>query len=646
MANSLDIIQVRYGQKTGEEKTISYPEFLALDSAYLSEREQALQAAMKKLYHLNESVFPLYKEFPNWRPDKPLTIDITKVDKKSGCGSYGRYGNDIRICEEAFDGVLFLTLAHELKHAEDCTKESYDFENELRLEDGLGYHHIGILSESRARACELTGIMLDCLNEKNSVDEFQTKLKRNVIFKYVKAIMPELKKRYEKALCTGQPLDVQEMQQVASVAIVPSFIISGTYKDIYFHNYNDICEIMTGDKGLQQLPSSFGIAPEYQEALLTILRASFQKGKPVGMVATNILKKLNVETDLAAFLDVALETGLIEEAKAAIQAGANVDEKGDRGQSILQEKVYYGSTNAVKLLLELGADINAKNKYGYTPIHLAVDYSHIEIVKMLVKAGVDLSAKNNYAETPLDCGYGLLIRDYKKKDSSNKLSDQKKQDLLEIIRYLEKQKAPCGRYLKAKFNEIKRNIIADIAKNKKAARQALHPVHEACFINAQSLILGAVIGVGSFLLGKATSTSRAELEEGFSSLSKMVQKLLPATEKEQKGIKVGSMLDAALILLQDKSLDAKKKQALVETPLLLIEKGQKPTLGNLKEVLKDPSIKALFEQSEKGKAVVDEVMKVEPVSKQPQASVKLILPAKSVAQKVFGRNQYSNERSV
>ncbi len=643
MSNALDVVQVKYGQKTGDEKTISYTEFLALDGDCLSEKEVKLQAAMKKLYHLNESVFPLYKEFPNWRPDKPLTIDISKVDKKSGGGSYGRHANDIKICEAAFRGDLFSTLVHELKHAEDSTKESYDLENEIRLDDGLSYHQLGILSESRARACELTGIMLDCLSEKNSVDEFQTKLKRTAIFRYFETIMPEIKKRYVKALETGYPLDAQEMQQVASVAIVPSFIISGTYKDIYFHDYNDICKIMPGDRGLQQLPSSLGIAPEHQEALLTILGASFQKGKPVGMVATNILKKLNIETDLAAFLDAAIESGLIEEAKAAIQAGANVDEEDTAGWTMLQKKVYCDSTNAVKLLVELGANINAKSKYyGYTAMHQAADHSCVEIVKMLVKAGADLSVKNDYAETPLDIVYQRLIRDFKAKDSSKKLKDKDRENLLRVVNYLEKQKAPHGRYLKMRFDELK----TEAARTKKVENHATRMMNKSGFINAYSLICGAVIGVGSFLLGKVTNISKAELKEGVVSAAKMVQQVLPAQNVAQKEMSGFSMVDMSLIMLQDKTLDEKKKQVLVETTLLLIEKGQKPTLSNLKEVLKDPAIKALFEQSEKGKAVVDEVMKVEPVSKQPQASVKIILPAKSVAQKVLGRNQYSNERSV
>ena len=642
MANALDIIQVRYGQKT-----ISYPEFLALDSAYLSEREQALQAAMKKLYHLNESVFPLYKEFPNWRPDEPLTIDVlTELSDSNANGSFFGDQNIVRFWGESFDEELFLVLAHELKHAEDCTKESYDLRGGLRLEEGLSYHQTRILSESRAQACEVASSLLDCLNEKKSVDEFQTEFKKKRAFRYVKTIMPELKKRYEKALESGQPLDAQDLQQLATVAIAPMFIRSSIYKNGYRLEYDASCEILTNDKGLQKLPLSLGIPPKYQEALLTVLNESFQKGKPVGMVATKILKKLNVEIDLAAFVVVALENGLIEDVKAAIQAGADINQKDEGGWTFLHDSALHGKEKEVKILLEVGADIHAKNKNGYTPLHYAAGSPHIKIVKMLLKAGADLSVKNTSDRTPLDTAYERFINDDKEKDLAKKLSDQKKQDLLVVIRYLEKQKAPHGRYLKSKFDDIKRKIIYEIAKNKAIADQTERFVRGGFSRHAQSLILGAVIGVGSFLLGKATSMSRAEWEEGFSSLSKMVQKLLPSTKKEQKGIKNGSMVDAALIMLQDKSLDAKKKQVLVETTLLLIEKGQKPTLGNLKEVLKDPAIKALFEQSEKGKAVVDEVMKVEPVSKQPQASVKIILPAKSVAQKVFGRNQYSNERSV
>ena len=85
MPNALDEVKVRYDQKTGEEKTISYFEFLALDVDLLSEKE--LQAVMKKIYHLNESNFSLYKEFSNWRVDKSLFIDAMILSSSDTCSA-------------------------------------------------------------------------------------------------------------------------------------------------------------------------------------------------------------------------------------------------------------------------------------------------------------------------------------------------------------------------------------------------------------------------------------------------------------------------------------------------------------------------------------------------------------------------------
>ncbi len=76
----------------------------------------------------------------------------------------------------------------------------------------------------------------------------------------------------------------------------------------------------------------------------------------------------------------------------------------------------------------------------------------------------------------------------------------------------------------------------------------------------------------------------------------------------QKTVRGNSVADAALIALKDKSLDEQKKNALVETTLLLMQKGGEVNPTYLKEVLKDPSVKALFEQYDMGKAVVAEVM--------------------------------------
>ena len=343
MANALDIIQVRYGQKTGEEKTISYSEFLALDSAYLSAREKKLQEAMKKLYQLNQNKPPLFKEFPNWRPDKPLTIDALTLPFGVCNACFMSHKNAIEFSSSAFNDELFSTLVHELKHAEDWTRE-YDDMRMVSRKDGLAYHQLGILLESRARACELTAIMVDCLNKKKSFAEFQTEFEKNGVFKFVRTIMPEIKKRYEKALTTGQPFDIQDMQQVATVAIVPSFVASPTYQEYYRPRYNEFCKINPNDKGQSVLPSSWGIASKYHKALFSVLGSSFKDGEPQDKIPIDVLKKLNIEVDFSSFLF---------------------------------EAVTEGKTKVVQELIKAGINVNENDGYGYTPLYFEIGRAHV-----------------------------------------------------------------------------------------------------------------------------------------------------------------------------------------------------------------------------------------------------------------------------
>ncbi len=619
MPNALDVIQVKYGQKTGEEKTISYLSFLELDSSNLSENEEKLQQVMKKLYHLNENKYPLYNVFSDWQVDKPLTLNlIEKPFENNYDGAFHKYRNDIRFNEMAFDNSkLFLTLVHELKHAEDSTKESYDFENECRLNDGLSYHQIGILLESRAKACELTVLMMDCLDQKKSVEEFVSKMNGYSLGYLCKAIIPEIKKRYEKALETGTLLDAQDMQQMATVAIVPYFIVSRLYKYDYFPYYNKSCEIKPRDNGIKKLPDSWNILPQYHEPLLTVLNGSFKNGEINGMVPTDVLKKLNVAFDISAFLCLALEKGLLEDIKALIQQGADINFKDGRGDTLLHDAVYYGREKSVEVLLKAGADLSVKNKYGYAPMHLAVRRSHINIVKALIKAGADLSLKNKYGETPLDDAYRELILD-QEREPSRKLTDQERQNLLKTIDFLEKQKAPHGRCLKEQVDEIRKKNGSKLVNKKNVNSEK-----KGHSLNKESLIWCAVMSVTSFILGLANNDLTDDLKERDGSSAKMDYSLTGSHNGEgagQKGMPEISMVDATLMMLKDKNLDEKEKNALVLTTLLLIEKGQMPTPKHLNEVLNDPTVKALFEQYELGKTVVSEALRAENISQQEKAN--------------------------
>ncbi len=625
MANALDIIKVKYGQKTGEEKTISYLEFLNVEEAYLSEKEKKVQEAMKKLHHLNENNPPLLNTFPNWRPDKPLCIDtIGTLGRFFNAGFVGTW-NVIRFNEEAFKENLFLVLTHELKHAEDCTKERFDLELGYRIDDGLAYHQLGVLLEARARACELAALMLDFLDKKKSAKEFLSKLKDQNIAQFVSVIMPEIEKRYEKALISNKPLDTQEIQQLATVAIVPVFVWSRCYKDGYCQDYNETCEIRPEDKGVKELPTYWGVLPQYQEPLLGVLHASFQKKKKKWMKTVDMLKKLNIELDFSPFFRQAAENGLVEDAKVLIEAGLDINQKDNYGWTLFHSAALtdnakiaqfllkagadknakdkyeytpmhfaakYGNIEVIKLLLKAGADKNVKNNHEYTPMHFAAKYGNIEVVKLLLKAGADLSVKNNCAETPLDTAYRRLIDDQKEKDESKKLKEKERRDLLFTISYLERQKAPCGRYLKSSVDEIRKQ-------DKKQLKEKEAPFSRLMQIYACSLVMCGGMSVASFIFGVVANRSIPAFKEKVDAVSNGVNWILSGEQSkggEQKSMPNISMVDATLMLLKDKNLDEKKKEALIQTTLLLIEKGQKPTPEHLQEVLKDPTVKVLFEQ--------------------------------------------------
>jgi hypothetical protein len=61
----------------------------------------------------------------------------------------------------------------------------------------------------------------------------------------------------------------------------------------------------------------------------------------------------------------------------------------------------------VKALLAKGADVNAKSPYGATPLFFACDRSNVEIVKILLDAGADPNVQDTfYKATPLGWALG------------------------------------------------------------------------------------------------------------------------------------------------------------------------------------------------------------------------------------------------
>ncbi len=83
----------------------------------------------------------------------------------------------------------------------------------------------------------------------------------------------------------------------------------------------------------------------------------------------------------------AAEKGQIERVKALLEAGADVNAKGENSWTALMVAVLGGNTEAVQVLLDAEADVNAKAKDGRIALMWAEDSGHNEIVEILKKAG-------------------------------------------------------------------------------------------------------------------------------------------------------------------------------------------------------------------------------------------------------------------
>jgi ankyrin repeat protein len=64
------------------------------------------------------------------------------------------------------------------------------------------------------------------------------------------------------------------------------------------------------------------------------------------------------------------------------------------GDNALHVIVRFGDLAAAKALIEAGIDINKRGDLGYTPLHLACMKGNLEMVKLLVNKGADLFALN------------------------------------------------------------------------------------------------------------------------------------------------------------------------------------------------------------------------------------------------------------
>ncbi len=100
-------------------------------------------------------------------------------------------------------------------------------------------------------------------------------------------------------------------------------------------------------------------------------------------------------------LDEAVSLGDVQAARAALQAGADVNRPNAAGYPPLLKAAAWGAPEMIKLLLASGANVNSTDEDGNTALMLAIKYDNEAAVPLLLRAKADVHKRNNYQQTAL-----------------------------------------------------------------------------------------------------------------------------------------------------------------------------------------------------------------------------------------------------
>jgi ankyrin repeat protein len=93
--------------------------------------------------------------------------------------------------------------------------------------------------------------------------------------------------------------------------------------------------------------------------------------------------------------------GTVEEIRAAVAAGADIEARDADGLTPLMHAAGENSPDAILLLVEAGADLEARDPYGWTPLMRAASFNAPAAIGTLLEAGADVEARDDLGWTPL-----------------------------------------------------------------------------------------------------------------------------------------------------------------------------------------------------------------------------------------------------
>jgi len=147
---------------------------------------------------------------------------------------------------------------------------------------------------------------------------------------------------------------------------------------------------------------------------------------------------INSQNPAMALMTTACK-GTLEQVKALIEAGADVNYSEDTGDSILMMACWFGKHKIVCCLLEHKARVGHRNEHQQTALHYAAMKGHIKIIQALMKYGAGLEDKDDKGYTPAHCaaqfGHTALLDFFKRKGANLFATDKENHTILHWTAY-------------------------------------------------------------------------------------------------------------------------------------------------------------------------------------------------------------------
>ena len=248
-------------KQEGDENAnlVTLKDFISIKPEELSPEEQKLQEALKILHHLNDRDPPLYKSFPNWRPNQPITIDATTMPSGYCSAAFLQDDNLIQFNNNVPTSSLLGMIAHELKHAEQYSEEVYQ---KARNNNGNNKEaqKIRFTEEAQSYAFEAYVQMLAAKEQGDNNWELAC---NDGIMRT--AMLPIVKKHKEK---DPDLKDVVNLQEELMIGVLPCL-----YYSDYKTEYDGFQPIKGNEADITSLPESFHLSNEFvQNRLLGALK--------------------------------------------------------------------------------------------------------------------------------------------------------------------------------------------------------------------------------------------------------------------------------------------------------------------------------------------------------------------------------------